>query len=270
MLRPRVVSALILGPLALAGAFLGGLPYFALVAAVAVLALREYWGLASQMGYRPDRPLALGILALSLIQARGHISLEAWGGGLSLLLLLSLALQLRFPPLPDAGMRRDPVVDWALGLGGGLYIGWLSGHFVSLRELPSGFQWTLLAFLTTWAHDSGAYLAGRAIGKRPLAFGISPHKTWEGTLAGWVVGSAVAAGAALYLGRPDWEALGLGIVLSLAATAGDLVESFLKRRAGAKDSGHLIPGHGGILDRIDSLLFVVVAVYYYVIWMVGD
>ncbi len=185
-------------------------------------------------------------------------------GGLTLILISSLAWQV--------GRRQESgqlFVGWALTVTGALYVGWLSSHFLLLRRLPGGLGWTWLALFPTWACDSFAYIFGKAWGKHPFFPQISPHKTWEGTLAGWLGGTVTSLLFGLALGLSILQALTLGLVISLAATFGDLAESLIKRQAGVKDSGSLVPGHGGILDRMDSLLFVVVVVYYFRLWIVG-
>ena len=136
-----------------------------------------------------------------------------------------------------------------------------------LRDLPRGMEWTFLAFFTTWASVTAAYFVGRWIGNRPFAPRISPKKTWEGSVGGWISGIAVGTLMGAVLRLPLLQGSLLGLLISLAATGGDLVESMFKRWAGVKDSGRLIPGHGGVLDRIDSLLFSVAVAYYYLIWV---
>ena len=260
MLAKRVASGLIMGPLALGLAYLGGLWYWAAVTAVAILAGWEYLRLVSRKGERADYPLAILLILLLMLGAR----YPSWGlvrGGMTLMVAFSLLWQMA---------RRGgdiPLVGWALSLGGALYIGLLLSHFTLLRDLPKGWEWTLLAFFPTWANDSGAYLVGRWVGRHPFAPRISPKKTWEGSVGGWILGVAVAWALGNCVGLSPSHGLLLGVVVCLAATAGDLVESMFKRWAGVKDSGSLIPGHGGVLDRIDSLLFAVTAAYLYRVWV---
>jgi phosphatidate cytidylyltransferase len=123
--------------------------------------------------------------------------------------------------------------------------------------------WILLLVFGVWSYDTGAYLVGRQIGRHKFLVHISPSKSIEGLIGGLVASTVVAALMLVGLGQPAWHALVLGPLIGLSAQAGDLAESMLKRAAGAKDSGTLIPGHGGILDRIDSFLFAapVVALY---------
>lgn len=259
MLAKRVISAFIMGPLILGFVYLGGLPYWALVTAVAMGAGYEYLRLVSQAGERADYPLTTLLILLIMV---GALYPSVIWGGITLLLVFSLLWQM-------ARKGGDiPVVSWALSLGGAFYVGGLLSHFVSLRALDRGLEWTLLAFFPTWANDTGAYFVGRWIGNHSFAPRISPKKTWEGSIGGWISGIAVGTLMGALLRFSLLHASLLGLLISLAATGGDLVESMFKRWAGVKDSGRLIPGHGGILDRIDSLLFSVVVVYYYLIWVI--
>jgi len=250
-----------MGPLILGLVYLGGLPYWAAVTAVAIVAGWEYLRLVSRKGERADYPLAMLLISLLMVGVR----YPSWGvvrGGITLLVAFSLLWQMA---------RKGghlPVVGWALSLGGAIYIGLLLSHFILLRDLSEGWGWTLLAFFPAWANDAGAYFVGRWIGEHPFAPRISPKKTWEGSIGGWISGIGVGTLMGVVLRLPLLHASLLGLLISLAATGGDLVESMFKRWAGVKDSGRLIPGHGGVLDRIDSLLFSVAAVYYYLIWVI--
>jgi phosphatidate cytidylyltransferase len=135
-----------------------------------------------------------------------------------------------------------------------------------LRELDDGRQWVMYLFAVTFASDTSAYLVGRGIGRLKLAPGISAGKTWEGA-AGGVAGSIAASVAAIALLSLDvslFEAIGAGAALSIVGQLGDLGESRLKRLAGAKDSGVAVPGHGGVMDRLDSIVWNLVVVYHFV------
>lgn len=166
----------------------------------------------------------------------------------------------------DAGMMRELGFVTALRIC--IYVGGFLSYAVLLRGLDQGMEWTLLALIAVMATDTTAFLVGRAIGKTPLAPNISPGKTREGAAAGFLGAIAATTGAALVMGLGViiWEALILGAIVGVMAQLGDLVESRIKRNAEVKDSGWLIPGHGGILDRIDSIVFALPAVYYFVIW----
>ena len=155
-----------------------------------------------------------------------------------------------------------------------LYFGWIGGYLISIRELPEGMWWVLLALPSVWLADSGAYFIGRAIGKHRLSPRLSPKKTWEGYFGGVLVGVLGTAGLAYLWGfwtgpesaiTPLSGAI-LGLVLGVITTLGDLGESMFKRQAGVKDSGNLLPGHGGAFDRIDSWLWAGVLGYYVIVW----
>lgn len=139
-----------------------------------------------------------------------------------------------------------------------------------LRNLEQGREWIFFMLAVVFATDTCAYFVGRAIGKTPLAPSISPNKTSEGAIAGMAgaIFACLIANTLLGLNAIIWQALLLGVIIGALAQSGDLVESALKRKAGVKDSGFLIPGHGGILDRMDSIMLGVPATYYFVIWIV--
>jgi phosphatidate cytidylyltransferase len=144
----------------------------------------------------------------------------------------------------------------------------MGGHLVALRQVRDGLQWLLLSLLITWSTDTGAYLIGSNWGRRKLAPRLSPGKTIEGTIGGWATGIVIGGLVAWMLGLDVVHGLVLGALIGVASPLGDLGISMMKRQVGAKDSGHLIPGHGGALDRIDSILFTVVIGYYYVEWFI--
>lgn len=258
VLHRRIASGVVYGLVTLLAVYVGGVAFLGVVFAMAVLAGREYQRMIAHAGYQPLYTLQLGLTAF-LVLGAAYLAPDVVLGVLVLTLVSSLAWQ-----LTRTNKSEQPFVDWALTLAGGLYVGWLSAHFVVLRGLPGGMGWMILALAATWSCDSSAYLIGRVWGRRSFFPSVSPHKTWEGALAGWVGGTVVVLIGGLVMGLPVPQALALGGAASLAAICGDLVESMIKRQMGVKDSGALVPGHGGILDRVDSLLFVVVLVYYFV------
>lgn len=154
---------------------------------------------------------------------------------------------------------------WAIAALGLCYVALPFAALILTRLGDAGLQWVALAFLTTFATDTGAYAVGKAMGRRKLAPSVSPGKTWEGAAGGLLAAMGAAAGLVHLLDGIEsrvWPALALGLAVGVAAQAGDLLESKLKRMAGAKNSGRLIPGHGGLLDRLDSLVPVFPLVYY--------
>ena len=172
--------------------------------------------------------------------------------------------------------QKEAFTSWAWTIAGILYLGWLLSHFVALRglEIPTipsaGRNLVFFALFTTFASDTAAFFIGRALGKHKLAPNISPGKTWEGAIAG-IFGAIIISlfftlPTPLVLPLNYGQAILLGLLVSILGQLGDLIESLLKRNMGVKDSSRLIPGHGGFLDRIDSVVFAGVVVYYYAIW----
>jgi phosphatidate cytidylyltransferase len=236
--------------------------FFVMAAGAAVLAVLELCALAERQGIRPPRAVAaLGaLLVLSSFLAGGPP------------LLLAVGACTVGAPLAVLAARRPmaqalPVI--AVTLFSALFIGLLLGYQVGLRGVPDDGR-RLLVFLwwVVWSSDTAAYLAGTRLGRRPLAPALSPRKTLEGTASGLAM--AVVAGAlgkVWLLQSLSWlHACGLGLVLGLLGLAGDLCESLLKRGAQVKDSSSLLPGHGGMLDRTDSLLLSAPALYHYWTW----
>jgi phosphatidate cytidylyltransferase len=161
--------------------------------------------------------------------------------------------------------------NWAWTMAGILYLGWLTSFIVLLRNGEDGRGWVFLAILATFASDSSAYLAGRALGKHKLAPFISPKKTWEGAIAGVVGAIIVTVLVVWYFDLPVtyWQAIILGFIISLFGQLGDLVKSLFKRNMEVKDSGHILPGHGGFLDRMDSLVFAGLVVFFFAAFISG-
>ena len=195
-----------------------------------------------------------------------------WAGGIvliGLVAIVALAAAWEFGKIATgAGVRLGrPIIAALWLLGGALYIGLPLRYFIELRVLPDGAAWVFLALLTTFANDTAAYAIGRAAGRHRMAPGISPGKTWEGAAGGLVAAVVACPLLAMLLGLPEGQWVLLGCGIALAAQAGDLLESMLKRWAGVKDASALVPGHGGVLDRLDSLVLVAPLVYHYSQWL---
>jgi len=261
--RERVLSALILLPPVLLATYLGGVWFYTLVLIAVLLASFEFVQMSMRGGYRPSWVLIFVVVILFLVQGR-YPSLRLIQAALAGAVILSFIWQI------FRTETERSLVDWALTLAGGLYLGWLGANLVSLRDLPNGFNWTMWMFLVTWTNDSGAYLVGRAFGRHLFSPRISPHKTWEGSIGGWTAGALMSLWLTPWLGIPVWHGLLVGFVMAVLGSLGDLAVSFLKRRVGVKDSGALIPGHGGMLDRVDSLLFATVVAFTYASWVTGQ
>ena len=265
MLRQRVLVTVVLLPVGLAIFALGGWVFAAAMALVLGLAAREYGLLYRPGGLRPALPLlVVGVASLALLR-------HACGFEYSVPLLAALALAGMTWHLVDfeRGAPRAGT-DFGLTLGGILYLGVVGAYLVSLRDLPDGLWWLLVSLPVVWIGDSAAYFVGRAYGRHKMAPRLSPKKSWEGYAAGIlaaaVSGLALAAlyGAGLGLAPSLTPSAGLivGLVLGTVTTLGDLGISMMKRELQVKDTGRLLPGHGGVLDRIDSWLWAGVLGYY--------
>jgi phosphatidate cytidylyltransferase len=251
----RVLVALVGLPLVLLVVWAGGWWLFALAAVAAVLALHEY-----ALMIRSLRPVILAAYAGALLSLVGaHLGGLQWtmAGFLSTMVLAFLLHWI-------ATTRQSATVAIASTVLGAAWIGLCLAHLLLLRGIPSeGELATFTVLLAVWAGDIGAFFAGRLIGRHKLAPALSPGKTWEGFLFG-TAATIFVAFVALY--KQHYLSIGqsivLGVVIAIAAPLGDLFESALKRDMQVKDSGRLLAAHGGVLDRIDSLLFAVVASYY--------
>jgi len=268
----RVASGLVFVPLLILLARAGGLAWLGFVALQTGLGLEEFYRMARAKGLAPVRWLgfasAFVLLGLAYRPQTPNASLLTTGG---LLVLLALALR--------RGGQPRVLESAAVTAFGVLYVGWLSAHFVLLRELPwraglaysDGGSLVLYAFLVTWSCDTGAYLTGRLFGRTRPWTTISPRKTLEGAMGGLLFAVIAAQiGAATFLraggGTPllTWpHALAIGVLVGICGQVGDFVESLFKRDAASGDSSDLIPGHGGVLDRFDSLYFGAPIVYHY-------
>lgn len=272
MLLQRILGAALIAAVVALPVYFGGGLFAGLVAVAACLGVWELRSLLRALGSRLLTIPALGLSIWFVVEAvfrTGH-SLAV----LTLVVLSTLAWL--------ALTRRefsDITSAWATTLAAPLYLGLTLAHLVLLREWRSGLLWVMVALLGTWATDIGAYFVGSLLGRHKLCPRISPGKSWEGLLGGTAITMAVLAGL-LYAGEASWlsptelreagqglplwaHGAILGVAVSLAGVIGDLAESALKRAGGLKDAGQLIPGHGGLLDRVDSLVFTAPVVYYY-------
>ncbi len=275
-MRSRALSAAVLVPVLLIVLALGGPFLAAATAVVTVLAAREAFALLSSAGH-PTLPVLGTVLALTVILDAAFPGVLE-GSGLLLVAIGIVLVSVASFSRPDP---RDGLATWMATIFGALYVSLLAfvvrlGHAAPavptdapLAGLGPERGWILLLVLAVWAYDTGAFLVGRRFGRERFLEHISPSKTYAG-LVGGVVATTVVVGAVLAgLGHSPSHALILGPLTALAAQAGDLAESMLKRAANAKDSGTLIPGHGGMLDRVDSFLFAAPVVTLYVVALLG-
>lgn len=266
MLLTRTLVAVVALPVLVLIVLAGGAVY---QIAAALLLARGVWELihlARLEGYAPSFALAAAALLVILGAVRWP---DLLGPGLALVILLALALMLLRFQRGDA----TPLNSFSITLAAGLLLGWPGARLLLLRLLPDGQWWTLLVLFCTFVADTGAYFVGTAFGKHKMAPRISPKKSWEG-YAGGVAAAAIfglAVGALAGPSLPGLTAghgLALGLLIALVTPLGDFGMSAFKRQAHVKDSSHLIPGHGGMLDRLDTVLVAAVLGYYYLVWFV--
>jgi len=234
MIKQRVLSALIVLPIIFLAIWFDGPAYSLIIAAIAALGILEF---CSMMGLSRRHPLTLfGLVGALLFVLVAHVE-----GSYSAPLLTSIAV---------------------------FSLIWLLFQR-SVKDAANNWAWSLSGIIT-FAADTAAFFIGRAWGRHSLAPKISSGKTWEGAVGGFLgaIAASLILTLLLNLSIPYWQSVVLGALIGIFAPLGDLAESMLKRSTGLKDSGTLIPGHGGILDRLDSILFTVVIVYYYVIWVI--
>jgi phosphatidate cytidylyltransferase len=264
MLRKRFLTALVWIPLVILAAWFSRpehqIPWFTLLAAVwGPVAVYEFYRIT---GVSKNKTLTvLGIIWTLLFIVRPHFHYTYY-----LSILFTSGLIISLVVLVFSRDKEGLFLRWAWMMAGALYVGWLVSLLVSLR-LDAGRNWLYLVLFVTFASDSAAYFIGRSFGKRKLAPNISPGKTWEGA-AGGLCGAVIMSllfilPTPFQLALSYWPAIILGIFISFFGQIGDLAESALKRSGGVKDSGNLMPGHGGLLDRIDSVVFAGVVVYLY-------
>ena len=256
----RVYSALVLLPLLyVLTRHLPPAAFFVFIAATVLLAQWEFLAFFFEKPHLPQHALVGFPGALLLLVAMQWPAVLGFYPALSIILAGLLLYQVSLAP---SGSR--PLSTFVI-LFGILYVGYTLGHFLWLRTLDDGALLVFFVLLVTWAGDAAAYYVGKTCGSRPLAPRLSPNKTVEGFLGGLVVAPLVAwLGHVWFLPavRPV-DCLILGVLFTVLGLLGDLSESSLKRYAGVKDSGALIPGHGGMLDRVDSLLLNAPVFYYY-------
>jgi phosphatidate cytidylyltransferase len=267
MLSQRIKAALIFVPLVLILMYLGGWVFNLFFTIILLAAGYEYAKLFRIKGFKLFLPLILAGILLILIQ-RWFFTHQYIEYLVSILIFLTVLIALIQYESGDV----NAALNFALHLSGIFYIGWIGAFMIVLRAIPDGRGWMLTALPATWLADSGAYFIGRWLGKSKLAPRLSPKKTWAGFIGGVLAGTI--SGALLILlwrsvdflpqSTPLWQGAVMGLILAILTPMGDLIISLFKRTAGVKDSSNIIPGHGGILDRIDSWIWAAMIGFYVV------
>ena len=255
----RILSGIVFLGIALGAIFAGIYGAYALVLLLGGLALWEFRGLSDAMGFRAPSWL---LFPLGIYFAFSGTVLKE----IDVSHVLSLALVAGLGAFLVVPGRRQGLGRWAMGMAGALYIGMPFNYYLLLFSAkPHGLVWALFTIFAVIVSDTAALLVGSRIGRHPFFANVSPNKTFEGAVAG-VVGAVLVMfiGTTVVLGISIVHSIVLGFLVGSTAEVGDLVESQMKRIADVKDSSHLIPGHGGILDRLDSILFPPIFVFFYV------
>jgi phosphatidate cytidylyltransferase len=267
MLRTRLLTVIIFIPVMVGFVALGGWPFTLFVAFLMAVAGWEFWRMFHQNGYSPSFFLTIaGIAGIIILRT-------AFGFQYSdvLLAFLVLAAMTMHVIQYERGSETS-TFDFCITLGGILYLGWLGGYIVSLRNLPDGLWWLMTAIPSIGLADSAAFFVGRRIGRHKMVPRVSPKKSWEGYIGGVIIGTlgTVLIAALWNLCSPavtPARGLVLGFVLTVLCPLGDLGESMIKRQFNIKDTSNFLPGHGGIMDRFDSWLWAAAISYYLITWL---
>jgi phosphatidate cytidylyltransferase len=273
----RVISGLLASLLTLGVIAWGDIPYLLIIVLLVYWGILEYTDLMLRRNMRPQTPVMLFISMLLLVliylnfKYPGLFPGNPLHNGERLIALMGTAAF--FIIFTNELMRGTPeqgLINSAVNLFGTVYIGFMFAYMLLLRFIPGrdGLAYVLFTLLVTWFNDTSAYFIGIKFGKHKLSPKISPKKSVEGSLAGLAGGILAALIIGLFFHKPLWLMAVMGIIVVVAGQFGDLVESIIKRNAGVKDSGSFLPGHGGVLDRIDSLLTAAPLVYYMVIYLI--
>jgi len=258
----RLLSAGVGLPLILASVWMGTFWLLLLVNVVALVGYREFYHLAERTGVKP-LPL-WGFVMTQAFVTDGYFSGDHLEWILSAVVFVP-ALRIILRPTS----RSQAIVWWGVDLVGPLYVGFPMGLALMLRATEQGREWLLFTLMIVFITDTGAFLIGRVFGRHRLAPRISPRKTWEGAIGGFLCALWATVIFIQFYSFPVgmWRSLLLSGSISVAGQIGDLTESMLKRTAKVKESSRMIPGHGGVLDRIDSVVFAIVVMYYAARWM---
>lgn len=249
-----------------------------IVAVATIIALLEFYYALRHAGYQPRRGLgiisALLFCGSAFLQELWHVDITSVALSGSLLLTLTNELSRRD--------YKNCLICWSITFAGACYVGWFLSYYIQLRGLdeplaggwlallaiPPGAAWVYFVLAITWLQDVAAYFVGRTFGRHRLAPVVSPKKSWEGAIGGFAASLGVALLSVPLLGLPITylQAAILGGVAGIVGPTGDLVESLFKRQVGIKDMSNIMPGHGGLLDRIDSILFTGPVLYYLIVF----
>jgi len=267
MLRTRILVLLVLIPALIGLILVGGWIMDAGMAVILEIAAWEYWKMFTAGGYEPSRITLLGGVPILLLTQR-LAGFDGRDTAITFLVMFAMAAHL---VSYEKGAEK-PATNLGITIGGLMCIGWLGSYILPLRDLPEGVWWTLLVVPSAMLADAGGYIFGRWLGSHKLCPRLSPKKTWEGFFGGVLFSLVLTSVIAMILNTFTSEitlARGLivALVMSVLPTFGDLGMSMIKRQCGVKDAGNILPGHGGILDRFDSVLWCLPIGFYLITWL---
>ncbi|MBA7497866.1 hypothetical protein ES704_00599 [subsurface metagenome] len=261
----RTLTTIIGVSLAFVTIFWIGFPFFIIITIIALLGLRELYSIAHKRGYRPSYILgSILTLYFIIITVYDICSLNYYIENIiiTFFIILTFIFQL---------FKKDyskVLAETSVTIFGSIYLGYFLSFILKIKVLPNGNYYLISLLIITWANDIGAYLIGTKFGKNKIFPRISPKKTIEGSIGGTIFSIAGTFALKSWLNLTFNELISLGLIIAIIAQLGDLFESVLKRGSGVKDSGTLIPGQGGILDCLDSLIFTAPVFYYYTILLI--
>jgi phosphatidate cytidylyltransferase len=281
MLIKRAFTTFALAAIGIPLIILGGPYYSALITLFLAVAAWEYGRMFKKAGCKVPGPLLIGCVVfiavvreLLLDPAVATLGIKFPHDLAAAALTLSVFAVMTWHLIDYEKGRDHAASDFAVTTAGIVYIGWIGSYLIDLRNMPGGLWWLVIVLPTIWLTDMGAYFVGSNIGKHPLSRRISPKKSWEGYAGGVIIGTLAAAGLTIlwqsfrFTGPTIawWQGAALGAVLSAISILGDLGESLFKRQAGVKDASNFFPGHGGVLDRIDSWIWSAALGYFFILW----
>jgi phosphatidate cytidylyltransferase len=261
----RTITGLVALPVIWGCVYFGGVPFLIFLLVLALFSVNEFYNLMLKKGYFPAYWVGNVITAFFIIFSYYSIS-RNWELAHSAILTIAATLALM------AGVflkrEKDTIVDIAVTMFGMIYIGWFFSYFLFIRDLTIHGAYLFFLMFTIWAMDIVSYFVGKRFGSHKLAPTISPNKTWEGAVAGFITAIVAADIFSGFILMNGTHAIVLGTIIGVVAQLSDLVESVIKRDVGVKDSSQLLPGHGGMLDRMDSFILTAPIMYYYLVWVI--
>ena len=265
-MKQRILTILLTAPVIFACTYFGGIPFMLLVLVLALFSVNELYILMKQKGYEPQFIIGNFFTAFFIIFAYWALK-RNWEPAHSA--ILTCAAIMTFSSGIFYKKIKDAIPNISVTLLGIFYIVWLFSYMIFIRALTDHGAYIFFLMLTIWANDITAYLVGSSFGRVKLSPYISPSKTVEGAVAGFVVCVGAAALFSTFMVEISLlDSIFLGVTVGIMAQVSDLVESLIKRDAGVKDSSKLLPGHGGVLDRMDSFILTAPIMYYYISWVI--